>query len=87
MGVETVTCPSCGTEVAFGVPRGGSVVGVTAEAPDDEHGTFETDGVAVADSSGRPEETGQAAIKHRAVECPAGHDFGIRFRLRDADAH
>lgn len=139
MGIATVTCPICGTEIAFGVPKGGSVVGVTVEAPDDEHGTFEGDGAMraehgrpaagqdaeasgrhaesetgareQADPNGRtgiPGETaadgvdvekaeekeeevdvsvdtssegwpGDEPTKHRAVSCPSGHEFGIRF--------
>ncbi len=86
MGIETVTCPICGTEVAFGVPRGGSVLGVTAQAPDDEHGTFEGDSVEGSESNGRSDSDGETATKHRAVECPSGHDFGIRFRLLAGDA-
>lgn len=87
MGVETVTCPSCGAQVDFGVPRGGSVVSVTAEAPEDEHGTFEEAGGFPSESNGRSKAARAGTTKHRAVECPAGHEFGVRFRLDVEKSH
>lgn len=76
MGIEVIACPTCGAEVRFGVPLGGSVLGVTETPPDDGRRS-EDDGPDAEESS----EEGTEVEKRRTAACPEGHEFGVRFAV------